>query len=133
MSLAATVEILSDADIVRARSKGRQLAHELGFSPTELTLIVTAISELARNIVRYAGRGRISLSVERNHVTCGLVVVAADEGQGIACLEETMRDGFSTSGGLGLGLPGVRRLMDDMNVETRQGGGTVITVKKWRR
>ena len=130
---ATSVQVQSEVDIVTARRAARALAQELGFSAIELTMIVTAISELARNIVRYAGHGAIHLKVERNHVMTGMVVVASDDGPGIVDVAKAMQDGFSTSGGLGMGLPGVRRLMDDFRIECPTGGGTVVTVKKWRR
>jgi serine/threonine-protein kinase RsbT len=127
------VEVRSDADVIAARQKGREIADQLGFSATELTMIVTAISELARNIVRYAGRGEVRLKVERNHASSSLVVIASDEGPGILDVQKALQDGFSTSGGLGLGLPGVKRLMDDFQIESSVDKGTVITTKKWRR
>jgi serine/threonine-protein kinase RsbT len=126
------VDVRSDADVITARQKGRDLARELGFSATDLTMIVTAISELARNIVRYAGHGAVQLRIERNHTSSGLVVIASDEGPGILDVTKAMQDGFSTSGGLGLGLPGVKRLMDDFQIESSADKGTVVTTKKWR-
>ena len=129
----ARVEVRSDADVIAARQKGREIADQLGFSATELTMIVTAISELARNIVRYAGHGEVRLKIERNHVSSGLVVVASDDGPGILDVQKALQDGFSTSGGLGLGLPGVKRLMDDFQIESSVDKGTVVTAKKWRR
>jgi serine/threonine-protein kinase RsbT len=129
----ARVEVRSDADVIAARQKGREIADQLGFSATELTMIVTAISELARNIVRYAGHGEVRLKIERNHASSGMVVIAADEGPGILDVQKALQDGFSTSGGLGLGLPGVKRLMDDFQIESSVDKGTVITTKKWRR
>ena len=127
------VDVRSDADVITARQKGRDLARDLGFSATDLTMIVTAISELARNIVRYAGHGEVQLTVERNHASSCLVVVASDDGPGILDVTKALQDGFSTSGGLGLGLPGVKRLMDDFTIESGVDKGTVVTVKKWRR
>lgn len=129
---AIRVEISSDQDIVGARQKGRTLATELGFSTAEATLIATAISELARNIVSYARRGEIALQRIQNTTREGIMVVASDEGPGIRDLRQAMRDGFSTSGSLGLGLPGVRRLMDEFEIASGVGCGTKVTVKKWR-
>ena len=126
------VLISSDQDIVGARQKGRTLAAELGFSSAEATLIATAISELARNIVSYARRGEILLRRMQNTTRQGIVVVASDEGPGIRDIPQAMRDGFSTSGSLGLGLPGVRRLMDEFEIASQPGRGTTVTVKKWR-
>jgi serine/threonine-protein kinase RsbT len=127
------VEVRSDADVIAARQKGREIADQLGFSATELTMIVTAISELARNIVRYAGHGEVRLKIEHNHASSGMVVIASDEGPGILDVQKALQDGFSTSGGLGLGLPGVKRLMDDFKIESSVDKGTVVTTKKWRR
>ena len=129
----ARVEVRSDADVIAARQKGREIASDLGFSATELTMIVTAISELARNIVRYAGHGEVRLKIERNHAASAVVVIATDEGPGILDVQKALQDGFSTSGGLGLGLPGVKRLMDDFQIESAVDKGTTITAKKWRR
>jgi len=127
------VEINSDQDIVVARQKGRVLAGELGFSSGDATLIATAISELARNIVSYARRGEIKLKGMHGSSRVGILVIAADDGPGIIDIRQALRDGFSTSGSLGLGLPGVRRLMDDFEITSQPGKGTMVTVKKWRQ
>ena len=124
--------INSDQDIVTARQKGRALAMELGFSTGDATLIATSISELARNIVSYARRGEITLQIVRTPSRQGITIIAADSGPGIRDIRQAMRDGFSTSGSLGLGLPGVRRLMDDFEIASEPGQGTVVTVKKWK-
>jgi serine/threonine-protein kinase RsbT len=125
------VAITSDQDIVLARQKGRTMALELGFSSGDATLIATAISELARNIVTYAGNGEITLKgVHGNRV--GIVVTASDNGPGIPDIRQALRDGFSTSGSLGLGLPGVRRLMDEFEISSKPSQGTTVGVKKWR-
>jgi serine/threonine-protein kinase RsbT len=126
------VAINSDQDIVLARQKGRSKAIELGFSSGDATLIATAISELARNIVAYAGKGRITLKVVNGLNRQGISVVASDEGPGIPDVRQALRDGFSTSGSLGLGLPGVRRLMDEFEITSQPGRGTTVVVKKWR-
>jgi serine/threonine-protein kinase RsbT len=126
------VAISSDQDIVVARQKGRLLASELGFSSGDATLIATAISELARNIVSYARRGEIKLKGIHGSSQVGIQVVASDNGPGIADIRQALRDGFSTSGSLGLGLPGVRRLMDEFEISSQPGKGTTVTVKKWR-
>jgi serine/threonine-protein kinase RsbT len=123
--------VRSDADIVQARQLGRALAAKLGFSPTDLAMIATAISELARNIVLYAKRGEIVLRTEGSPGKQGIVVIARDEGPGIRDTQQAMQSGYSTSGSLGLGLPGVRRLMDDFEIESQVGSGTIITTKKW--
>jgi serine/threonine-protein kinase RsbT len=129
----ARVLIHNEADIVTARQTGRSMAAEIGFSGVDLTLIATAISEITRNIVKYAGRGEISFWVDDNAGARGLVVRASDEGPGIPDLKLAMQDGYSTKGGLGLGLPGARRLMDDFAIESEPGKGTVVTLKKWAR
>lgn len=127
------VAISSDQDIVAARQRGRALAVELGFSAVDSTFIATAISELARNIVSYAGKGEITLKIIQNSTREGILIVAADEGPGIHDLRQALRDGFSTSGSLGLGLPGVRRLMDEFEITSQPGRGTRVEVKKWRQ
>ncbi len=125
------IPIRSDADIVAARQSGRTQAIKLGFSFSESTLIATAISELARNIVVYARQGEMLLRSVNSSERRGIVVIARDEGPGIADVKLAMQDGFSTSRGLGLGLPGVRRLMDEFEIESQNGKGTIVTVKKW--
>ena len=126
------VAIRSDGDIVSARQQGRSLAAVIGFTATDATLIATAISELARNIVLYAGQGEVMMHrVESSHKK-GIVICARDRGPGIRSIEDVLRDGYSTSGGLGLGLPGVKRLMDEFAIESEPGQGTMVTVKKWR-
>lgn len=126
------VAINSDQDIVGARQRGRTLAAELGFSSADATMIATAISELARNIVSYARKGEIQLQKMQNGEHQGLMVIASDDGPGIPDVRQALRDGFSTSGSLGLGLPGVKRLMDEFQIVSQPGRGTVVTVKKWR-
>jgi len=127
------VEINSDQDIVLARQKGRGLASELGFSSGDATLIATAISELARNIVSYARTGEIKLKGIHGSSRIGILVIAADDGPGIMDIRQALRDGYSTSGSLGLGLPGVRRLMDEFEITSQPGKGTFVAVKKWRQ
>ncbi|HEY4038921.1 MAG TPA: ATP-binding protein [Burkholderiaceae bacterium] len=126
------VPVASVNDIVTARLQGRVLAERLGFSPGEATLVATAISELARNIVQYAGNGDIELRSTVNGSRRGIVVVARDRGPGIADLKLAVRSGYSTSGGLGLGLPGVRRIVDDFQIVSNRDDGTTVTVIKWR-
>ena len=127
------IAIASDRDVVQARQQGRALALELGFSAGEATLIATAISELSRNIVSYAGHGQVILRPTQASGRIGIVIVAADSGPGIANVALAVRDGYSSSGGLGLGLPGVRRLMDEFELASVLGRGTTVTVKKWRQ
>jgi serine/threonine-protein kinase RsbT len=126
------VAIISDRDIVAARQKGRAMARDFGFSQGDATLIATAISELARNIITYAKEGMITMNVIYTSKREGLLIVASDEGPGISDIPLALRDGFSTSGSLGIGLPGVRRLMDEFAIESQPGHGTTITVTKWK-
>jgi serine/threonine-protein kinase RsbT len=127
------VPVQSDVDIVAARQKGRALATRLGFSSSDATIVATAISELARNIVLYAKRGEIALTATSNGEYRGLMIVACDEGEGIPDVRQAMQDGYSTSGRMGVGLPGVKRLMDEFEISSVVGKGTVVTVKKWGR
>ena len=126
------VSIATDQDVVAARQKGRNMALELGFSASASTLLATAISELARNIVTYAGNGKILLRATQNSGRPTVTVVARDEGPGIPSIEQALRDGYSTSGSLGLGLPGVRRLVDEFEIVSEVGRGTTVTVRKWK-
>ena len=127
------VRIERDADVVTARQEGRALAMLLGFSSGDATVVATAISELARNIVLYAQGGEIVITLVEQGSRRGLKITARDEGNGIRDVERVLRRGYSTSGGLGLGLPGVRRMMDEFELVSESGKGTVVTVKKWRR
>ena len=133
MADAVLVAIASDVDVVTARQAGRDMAAAAGFSSGDQTVIAAAISEIARNILMYAKRGEIHLSVVANGERQGVVVVARDQGPGIREVERALEDGYSTSGGLGLGLPGARRLMDEFDVASTAGQGTTVTMKKWRR
>ena len=126
------VEIGADADLVIARARSRALAQELGFTRPDPTLIATAISELARNIVMHVGHGEIIMRPLYEDRRRGLLVIVRDEGQGIADVEAALRDGSSSRGSLGLGLPGARRLMDEFEVDSEKGRGTTVTMKKWR-
>jgi serine/threonine-protein kinase RsbT len=107
------------------------MALQLGFRPTEATLIATAISELARNILLYAKTGEIVLGTVERGERRGLEVIARDRGPGIPDPTRAMEDGYSTSGRLGLGLPGVRRLMDEFELRSAPGEGTTVKAKKW--
>lgn len=133
MSDEMRVIIRSEYDIVTARHEIRKLSVELDFSSGEQTLVATCVSELARNIVEYAGEGEIVMSLAENADKRGLVIIAKDEGPGIPDIELAMKDGYSTSKGLGIGLPGCRRIMDDFKIVSRIGKGTTVTVKKWKR
>jgi len=125
------IAIASENDIVRARRRGRELAAEGGFSGSDLTVIATAISELARNIVAYARAGEMTLRVVRRGDRSGLIAIARDEGPGIYDVSLVMQDGFSTGRSLGLGLPGAKRLMDEFEIASELGRGTTVTMTKW--
>jgi serine/threonine-protein kinase RsbT len=127
------IPIVTDADIVRARQQGREVASSLSFTPSDLTVIASAISELARNIFSYAGTGEIRVGLIERNGRRGVMVVAHDEGPGIRDVDLALQDGYSTSGSLGLGLPGVRRLVDEFEINTQVGVGTEITLRKWAR
>ena len=133
MANEAVIPIHTDIDVVAARQKGRELATVLGFVSTDSTLLATAISELARNIIRYARYGEILISSVQSGDRVGITVVARDKGPGIADISLAMQDGFSTSGGLGLGLPGVKRMMDEFHLVSDENNGTKVTIKKWKR
>ena len=131
MTEPARIAIKIDADIVAARQAGRALASGAGFVGSELTLIATAISEIARNIVVYAGHGEMTMEVIERDGRRGIQVLGRDEGPGIPDVEMAMRDGFSTGKSLGLGLPGARRLMDEFEIASAPGKGTTVTMRKW--
>ena len=125
------IPINSDRDVVTARQKCRGMASELGFASTDVTLIATAISELARNIVEHAGHGEIVLNLLRLREKTGICIVARDDGPGIADIAQVMRDGYSSRKSLGLGLPGTRRIVDEFDIISQVGRGTTVTIKKW--
>jgi serine/threonine-protein kinase RsbT len=126
------IAINSDSDIVTARKTGREMAARLGFTSTDATLIATAISELARNILLYAHQGEIGAAMIEGSDRRGVQVVARDDGPGIPDVERALQEGFSTSRSLGMGLSGVRRLMDDFQILSEPGRGTTVIVKKWK-
>ena len=123
--------VTSDAGVMNARQKGRELATTIGISGSDLTLLATAISEIARNIVQYAGRGEIEFRSVVRGGRRGLLIVARDFGPGIPDIARAMQDGYSTSRGMGLGLPGAKRLMDDFKIVSEVGKGTTVTMVKW--
>ena len=126
------VAVRADADIVVVRQKARELSMRAGFSRTDLTIIATAVSEVARNIVRFAGEGHVVVELLEDPRP-GVRVLARDTGPGIPDVEQALANGYSTYGGLGLGLPGARRLMDDFSVVTEQGRGTTVVMTKWQQ
>ncbi|MGD6968476.1 anti-sigma regulatory factor [Bacillus salacetis] len=133
MEIQSCVKITNEWDIVAARQLGRNVAKDLGFGTVDQARITTAISELARNIYLYAGQGQICIEKLSENGKNGVRIIALDEGPGIKDIRKVMEDGFSTSGGLGAGLPGVKRLMDEFNVESTPGEGTDIRATKWLR
>jgi serine/threonine-protein kinase RsbT len=127
------VRIGCDDDLVAARAEARTLATALGFSRTDATLIATAVSEIARNIVVHVGEGEIRMEALCNDTRYGLRVVATDNGPGIRNTSTALEDGYASRGGLGLGLPGARRLMDEFEIETEVDRGTTVRMTKWRQ
>jgi RNA polymerase sigma factor (sigma-70 family) len=124
------IPIEGDPDIVHARQAAREMAQRVGFTGADPTLLATAVSEVSRNIVRFAGRGSVTIEL-LEEPRSGIRVVARDAGPGIRDVDQALEDGFSTYGGLGLGLPGTRRLMDQFSVVTEQGRGTTVSMTKW--
>ena len=133
MSTQSYVKILNEWDIVAARQVGRNVAKELGFGTVDQARITTTISELARNIYLYAGQGEICIEKLWDDGRTGLRIIAEDKGPGISDIRKVMEDGYTTSGGLGAGLPGVKRLMDEFDIDSEVGVGTKITTTKWIR
>ncbi|MET3576017.1 anti-sigma regulatory factor [Bhargavaea ullalensis] len=133
MAYRSSVDIHTEWDIVAARQLGRNEAKKIGFGTVDQARITTAISELARNIYLYAGTGKIEIERLNESGVFGIAIIASDEGPGIPDVRKVMEDGFSTSGGLGAGMPGVKRLMDDFRIDTEKGKGTTITAIKWLR
>ena len=127
------VQISSAADIVAARQEARALALEAGFSVCDSTLITTAISEITRNVLEYAQQGEVTISLLKNGSKNGVKIVVNDRGPGIANIPQVMKDGYSSRQGLGIGLPGTKRLMDEFEIRSKVGSGTTITMKKWNR
>jgi serine/threonine-protein kinase RsbT len=131
MEAEVRVRIQCLADIVIARQQGRALAAQLGFSNSHLTIIATAISESARNIVEYATEGEVILTLVNKGDSRGIEVMVIDHGPGIADLATVLQDGHPSSSSLGMGLRGSRRLMDEFEIASEVGKGTIVTMKKW--
>jgi serine/threonine-protein kinase RsbT len=127
------VRISSSFDITTARQLGRRLAVDLGLPDSEVTLLATAISEVARNIVEHARRGEVLFKILENGVKRGLQIIARDDGPGIPDVQRAMQYGYSTAGGLGVGLPGAKWLMDEFAIDSIVGQGTRVTMCKWTR
>jgi serine/threonine-protein kinase RsbT len=139
MSIAALTElrlaIAGESDIIASRQQARDIARELGFGMVDQSRIATAVSELTRNVVRYAtgGQGRAIIRALLVASVVGIEVVVEDDGPGIADVRQALGDGFTSGHGMGIGLPGTRRLMDEMTIDSAPGRGTTVTVRKWRR
>lgn len=133
MGIQSCVNIRKEWDIVAARQLGRDAAKNLGFGNVDQARIATAISELARNIYLYANEGKICIDEHEQNGRIGLLIRATDNGPGIRDIRRVMEDGYSTSGGLGAGLPGVKRLMDTFNIDSKVGEGTEVSATKWLR
>ncbi|MBF4501177.1 anti-sigma regulatory factor [Savagea sp. SN6] len=133
MNERSSVEIYTEWDVVAARQLGRDEAKSIGFGTVDQARITTAISELARNIYLYAGTGKIEIRRLHDGVKKGMMIISSDNGPGIPDVRKVMEDGFTTSGGLGAGMPGVQRLVDEFKIETEVGVGTTITAIKWLR
>jgi len=131
MSEKSTIDIITEWDIVAARQTGRNIAKEIGFGTVDQARITTAISELARNIYLYARAGEIVIEQLVSDEKRGISITATDKGPGIDDVRKVMEDGYSTSGGLGAGLPGVKRLMDHIEIQSSMGKGTIVKVEKW--
>jgi serine/threonine-protein kinase RsbT len=125
------VFIRDESDVVVARRRTRELASQQGLSEAETEALATAVTEIARNIVVHAGSGEIVFGLVVEALRRGVVVIARDAGPGIPNIEQAMQDGFSTKHGLGFGLPGARRLVDEFEIESKTGGGTTVTLRKW--
>jgi len=125
------LEIRSEDDVVRVRQAGRQRAREMRFGLVDQTKLVTAASELVRNTLEHGGGGVARIETVQNGTRAGLRVVFEDEGPGIGDVEQALTDGFSSRDGLGLGLGGARRLVDDFEIDSRPGGGTRVAIVRW--
>jgi serine/threonine-protein kinase RsbT len=129
-----TLPIRDEVDIVQARSLAREAARRLGFGIVDQSRVATAVSELTRNVIRYAGSGSVVIhAATRRDGRTGIEIVVADQGPGIADVELALREGYSSGSGLGLGLPGTRRLMDELEIDSVVGQGTTVTIRKWLR
>ncbi len=132
MSQPKVAPVRSDLDIVIARTLARDTAKALGFGAIDQARIATAVSELARNIFLYAGSGAVTVKGLDRNGRKGIEIVCDDQGPGIANIDLVMQDGYSTSRGMGMGLPGAKRLMDEFDIRSSEGEGTTITCRKWR-
>jgi serine/threonine-protein kinase RsbT len=132
MAQGKVAAIRSDLDIVIARTLARDTAKALGFGAIDQARIATAVSELARNIFLYAGSGSVTVREIERTGRKGIEIICDDQGPGISDVSVVMQDGYSTSRGMGMGLPGAKRLMDEFDIKSSEGVGTTITCRKWR-
>lgn len=128
--LEKTFFLKSENDLIKIRKYGRELAKEIGFKTIDQTVITAAISEICRNVMEYAGRGEVTFEIRNNDRTC-LAIVVKDEGPGIENIEEALKEGFSSGEGLGIGLSGAKRLMDELNIQSVPGKGTTVEMCKY--
>jgi len=133
------VPIRAEEDIVASRQRAREVARQLGFGAVDQSRIATAVSELARNVVRYATDSKGEVAIRGLDPSAasggrpGIEIVVSDDGPGIPDVDQALRDGFTSGGGMGMGLPGTRRLMDEMTIDSVLGRGTTVIIRKWRR
>jgi len=127
-----SLPLVSEQDVVLARQAVRKAAQQLGFSIVEQTKVITAASELARNAVVYGGGGTLALEIVEKNSKRGLQLTISDQGPGIKDLSLAMKDGYTTGGGLGMGLPGAKRLVNDFAITSEPGTGTTVTVTRWK-
>ncbi|MGM0844903.1 MAG: anti-sigma regulatory factor [Bacillota bacterium] len=132
MDKAVVIHIRQEADIITARKTGREIAQTVQFSLTNQARILTVVSELSRNIYRYAGSGQIEFQIVMQNKKKGIKIISTDKGSGIPDLSKVMKRGYSTSGGLGAGLPGVKAMMDEFNLSSSPGSGTRVETVKWQ-
>lgn len=126
-----TFSIDSDIDVVETRDYGKNIAGKIGFSKNDQTLIATAISEICRNIIEYAGSGDLTIESKNKENRRGIVVTAKDEGPGIADVKLALQEGYSTGRGMGIGLSGSKRIMDEFEIHSEMGKGTTVIMSKW--
>jgi serine/threonine-protein kinase RsbT len=132
MQIPETMEIQSSADVVLVRQAVRKIAVEMGFGLVDQTKMVTAASELARNTLDYGGGGRVKLETLRQGERQGLQLIFEDRGPGIPDIEMALKDGFTTGGGLGMGLGGAKRLVNEFSIESTAGEGTRVRIVRWK-
>jgi serine/threonine-protein kinase RsbT len=127
-----TLDIRSSADVVAVRQATRALAERVGFSLVDQTKLVTAASELARNTIIYGGGGSVRLDLVENGVRRGVRLTFEDQGPGIPDIQQALKDGFTSGQGLGLGLGGARRLVNDFSIDSTPGVGTQVMIARWK-